>query len=178
MKQAFFNSRFLLLCTMILAAALSRLLTNQLHLWNFTPIAAIALFGAAHFADKRIAFLIPVVAMLITDAIIGFHPGIWDVYLALILITFIGFSLRNNVRVVPVVAVSLISSLLFFSITNFAVWMGSGLYPLTWQGLSACFAAGIPFFGNTIAGDLFYCGVLFGGYELIRKYYPSLSEVV
>ncbi|HUM47364.1 MAG TPA: hypothetical protein PLD84_10570, partial [Chitinophagales bacterium] len=118
MKSTFLNSRFLLLSVMILVAALSRLLTNQLHLWNFTPIAAIALFGAAHFTDKKFAFIIPIIAMLITDAILGFHPGMWDVYATLILITFLGFSLRNNVRVVPVVAVSLLSSLIFFTTTN------------------------------------------------------------
>ena len=178
MKSTFMNSRFLLLTVMIVLAALSRLLTNQLHLWNFTPIAAIAVFGAAHFTDKRMAFLIPVVAMLITDAIIGFHPGMWDVYLTLLLITFMGFSLRNNIKVVPIVAVSLLSSLLFFTITNFAVWMGSGYYPLDWSGLTTCFAAGIPFFGNTVAGDLFYCGVLFGGYELICKLRPDLAKAV
>lgn len=174
MKSTFLNSRFLLLSVMILVAALSRLLTNQLHLWNFTPIAAIALFGAAHFTDKKFAFIIPIIAMLITDAILGFHPGMWDVYATLILITFLGFSLRNNVRVVPVVAVSLLSSLIFFTTTNFAVWLGSTLYPKTWAGLTNCFAAGIPFFGNTIAGDLFYCGVLFGGYELIKRLYPQI----
>lgn len=176
MKSTFLNSKFLLLSVMILAAALSRLLTNQLHLWNFTPIAAIALFGAAHFSDKKFAFLIPIIAMLITDAIIGFHPGMWDVYGTLVLITFIGFSLRNNVRVVPVVAISLLSSLIFFTITNFSVWLGSTLYPRTWDGLTTCFAAGLPFFGNTIAGDLFYCGVLFGGFEWVKRMYPQMSR--
>ncbi|MGB3077301.1 MAG: DUF6580 family putative transport protein [Chitinophagales bacterium] len=178
MKSTILNSKFILLSVMILVAALSRLLTNQLHLWNFTPIAAIALFGAAHFTDKKFAFLIPMLAMLITDWIIGFHPGMWDVYATLVLITFIGFTLRNNVKVVPVIGVSLISSLLFFTITNFAVWAGSTLYPHTWEGLTTCIEAGIPFFGNTVAGDLFYCGVLFGGYELIRKYYPQMARTV
>ncbi len=177
MKSSSFNYRFLLLTIMILAAALTRLLTNQLHLWNFTPIAAMALFSGAHFSSKKYAFLIPLAAMLITDALLGFHPGMWDVYATLLIITFIGFSLRNNVRVVPVIAASLLSSLLFFTVTNFAVWLGSGFYPLTWQGLNSCFVAGIPFFGNTVAGDLFYCGVLFGGFELIKRFYPQVSRM-
>lgn len=169
--------RFLILSIMILLAALSRLLTNQLHLWNFTPIAAIALFSGAHFSNKKFAFLVPLIAMLITDAFLGFHPGMWDVYATLLLVTFIGFRLRDNVRVLPVVAAALLSSFLFFSVTNFAVWLGSGMYPLTWQGLNTCFVAAIPFFGNTVAGDLFYCGVLFGGFELIRRFYPQVTRL-
>ncbi len=170
------KSQIAILSLMILFASLSRLLTNQLHLWNFTPIAAMALFSGAYFSDKKYAFLIPLFAMLITDAIIGFHPGMWDVYGTLILITFIGFTLRNNVRVVPVIGASLLSSIMFFLITNFSVWAGSTLYPHNSAGLISCFAAGIPFFGNTIAGDLFYCSVLFGGYALISRRHTVLAE--
>ena len=159
---------------MILGAALSRLLTNELHLWNFTPIAAMALFGGAHFKDKKLAFIVPIIAMLITDAIIGFHPGMYDVYGTLILIVFIGFTLRNKVKPGPVIAASLLSSVIFFVITNFFVWLGSSYYSHDFTGLVACFAAGIPFFGNTIAGDLFYCGALFGGFELLRRNVPAL----
>lgn len=176
MKSRILNSHFFLLFVMILAASLSRMLTNQLHLWNFTPIAAMALFSGARFRDKRYAFLVPIVAMFITDVIIGFHPGMWDVYGTLILITFIGFALRNNVRIVPVIGASLLSSVIFFIITNVSVWVGSTLYPHTWDGFTTCIAAGIPFFGNTVAGDLFYCGVLFGGYELVKKMYPALAK--
>lgn len=176
MNSKILNKQFLILSVMVLAASLSRMLTNELHLWNFTPIAAMALFSGAQFRDKKYAFLVPIAAMIITDAIIGFHPGVWDVYATLIVITLIGFTLRNNIRVLPIIGASLLSSLLFFTVTNFFVWVGAGLYPHTWAGLTACFAAGIPFFGNTIAGDLFYCGALFGGYELIRKYNPSLAR--
>lgn len=176
MRYKILNSRFLLLFIMVLLASLSRLLTNQLHLWNFTPIAAMALFSGAQFRDKKYAFLVPVVAMIITDAIIGFHPGVWDVYGALLLITAIGFTLRNNIRVVPVIGASLLSSVIFFFITNFFVWLASGLYPLDWTGFTTCFAAGIPFFGNTVAGDLFYCGALFGGYELLRRKSPIFAK--
>lgn len=176
MKSTFINPRFVLLFVMILAAALSRLLTNQLHLWNFTPIAATALFSAAFFRDKRMAFVIPVIAMLITDLFLGLHNGMWVIYLTLLLITYIGFSLRKNVRVLPVIGISLLSSVIFFIITNFAVWVFGTMYPHTWLGLSACYAAGIPFFGNTVAGDLFYCTVLFGGFALIARWFPQLAR--
>ncbi|MBA3649508.1 MAG: hypothetical protein H0W62_13320 [Chitinophagales bacterium] len=177
MKDKVFSSQFIILCLIILCASLSRLLSNQLHLWNFTPIAAMALFSGASFREKKYAFLVPLIAMVVTDFIIGFHPGIWDVYGAFAIITVIGIYLRNRVSVPNIILASLVSSLLFFFITNFFVWLGAGLYTQDAQGLGKCFAEGIPFFGNTIAGDLFYCGVLFGGYELLKKTNPSIIKV-
>jgi hypothetical protein len=172
------KSPIVLISLMILFASLSRLLTNQLHLWNFTPIAAMALFSGSHFRDKKYAFLVPLIAMLITDAVIGFHSGMLVVYGVLILITFLGFTLRNNVRVLPVLGASVLSSVIFFVITNFSVWIGSTLYPHNLSGLIACFAAGIPFFGNTLAGDLFYCSVLFGGYAFISRRHSVMQIAI
>src|SRR5215831_8316925 len=140
MKEKISSPQFIILSLMILAAALSRLLTNQLHLWNFTPMAAMALFSGANFRDKKYAFLVPIIAMLITDLFFGFHPGMWDVYATFILITFIGFYLRNRVSVISVVMASLASSVIFFLITNFFVWVGAGLYTHDLNGLMKCFA--------------------------------------
>jgi hypothetical protein len=164
-----FSQQFLLVTIMILAAAFSRLLTNYFHIWNFTPITAMALFSGALIHDKRFAFLIPLAAMIITDAFLGFYEGILAVYAALMLITLFGFLLENRVKVIPVILASLGASFIFFLVTNFALIYPTFLYPHTWQGIIASYTAGIPFFKNAVIGDLIYSGILFGGYELVVK---------
>lgn len=176
------NLRLATLATIILAAALSRLLP---HPFNFTPIAAIALFGGAQFSRKYLAFLVPLAAMLLSDFLIGFHGTMWAVYLAFILTVAIGMGFLKKITAGRIFGSALLSSALFFLITNFAVWYGStGFYPPTLAGLGACYAAGLQFyqqtffgnlFLNTVMGDLFFSGLLFGSYELIKKKVPALS---
>lgn len=176
MKSKVFNASFLLLVTLIIVASLSRLLTNQFHIWNFSPVAAMALFSGAYFRNKSVAFVVPLIAMVITDAIIGFYPGIWVVYAAFLVITCVGFLLQNRIRIIPVIVASLSSSIIFFILTNFALFYPTTLYPHTLQGIIDSYVAAIPFFGNTVIGDLFYCCVLFGGYELIKRFYPAVAK--
>lgn len=152
---------------MVVAAAFMRLVP---HWPNFTPIAAIALFGGTYIKRKELAFLIPVSALLLSDLFLGFHSTMIPVYASFLLIVSLGFILRRTVTVKGIVTASLASSLLFFLITNFAVWY-SGLmfYPHTPAGLMASYVAGLPFFWNGLAGDLFYNGILFGAYYLITN---------
>jgi hypothetical protein len=70
---------------------------------------------------------------------------------------------------------SLLSSVLFFVVTNFAVWLGSGMYTADIKGFVECYVMAIPYFGNTLAGDLFYCTVLFGSYVLLKRTWPALG---
>ena len=176
------NIRVATLAAIILIAALSRLLP---HPFNFTPIGAIALFGGAQFSRKYLAFLVPLAAMLVSDLLIGFHGTMWAVYLAFILTVAIGMGFLRKITAGRVFGSALVSSVLFFLITNFAVWYGSsGFYPQTLAGLGACYAAGLQFyqqtffgnlFLNTVMGDLFFSGLLFGTYELIKRRVPALS---
>ena len=161
--------QFLIITIMILAAAFSRLLTNAFHVWNFTPIIAMALFSGAEIQDKRMAFLIPLIAMVITDAFLGFYQGILVVYASLMLITCLGFLLKNRIKVIPVILGSIGASCIFFLVTNFALLYPTMLYPHTWQGIIASYTAGIPFFKNAVVGDFIYTIILFGSYELIFK---------
>ncbi len=147
---------------LVLAAALSRLLP---HPPNFTPIAAIALSSAVYL-DKRYAFLVPLAAMLISDYFIGFHSGMPWVYGSFLLIGLIGLWLRSNKRPLPIVGASLTSSLLFYIITNFGVWYTGTMYPKTWAGLVECYVAAIPFFQNTLFGDLAYTAALVALFEI------------
>jgi hypothetical protein len=147
---------------LVLAAALSRVLP---HPPNFTPIAAIALSSAVYL-DKRYAFIVPLASMLVSDYFIGFHDGMAWVYGCFVATGFIGLWLRSHKRPLPIVGAALASSLLFFVVTNFAVWLNGTMYPKTWEGLVACYVAAIPFFQNTLAGDLAYTAALFGLFEL------------
>ncbi|MBA3986125.1 MAG: hypothetical protein H0X63_06040 [Flavobacteriales bacterium] len=165
------SPRFLFVGTLILMAAVSRLLP---HPDNFTPIAAMALFGGAHLS-RRYAMLLPILALLISDIFLGFHSSIWAVYLSMAIIAGIGMLIAKNQNIATVFGATLIGSILFFLITNFAVWFGTPYYPQNAAGLIACYEAGIPFFRNTMLGDLCYSGILFGSYYFAKQKFPQLA---
>ena len=167
-----FNTRFAVLLGMVLAAAASRLLP---HPPNLTPIAAIALFGGAYFADKRAAFLVPLAAMFLSDLVIGLHRQLPVVYACFAMTVCIGLWLRTRRRLRPIAGGALASSLLFFIVTNFGVWALGSLYPKTMEGLITCYLAAVPFFRNTLIGDAFYTAVLFGGFALAERWFSVLG---
>ena len=166
------NARSALVTGMIFGAAALRLLP---HPPNFDPIAALALFAGARIDNRRWAFIVPLAAMVVSDAVIGFHSQLPLVYGVFALIVWMGFALRRRSTPLPVVGASLLASTLFFIVTNFGVWAFDGLYPRSFEGLVACYVAAIPFFGNTAAGGLFYTAVLFGGLALAKKKIPCFA---
>lgn len=165
------HSRIVALFSAILAAAALRLVP---HPPNFAPIDAMALFSGAYFGRRSLAFAAPLAAMLISDAAIGFYPGLWVTYATLALIVLLGSLALSRISVLRVGGVAIASSMLFFVISNFGVWAGSGMYPHNLSGLAACYVAAIPFFQNTFAGDLFYAALLFGGFRLAELLVPRL----
>ncbi len=169
MKQTLTHTRFFVVIGLIIAAAVMRLLP---HWPNFTPIAALALFGGAYISRKWLAFLIPLAAMFISDLLLGFHSNMGIVYLAFMLTVLIGFALRKNPRAINVASGSLAASTLFYLLTNLAAWYANPMYPQHLGGLISSYVAGLPFYLNGIAGDLFYSTLLFVGYYLIRTYVP------
>ena len=160
------NPRLAAIAGILVMVALARILP---HPPNVTPVMALALFGGAAFADRRLALLLPLGAMLVSDLLIGLHLQMISVYGALMLGVGIGMLLRGRRRPLPVLGATLSASVLFFLITNFGVWLLDGLYPLTWQGLVASYTAAIPFFRNAMLGDLFFVAVLFGGLALAER---------
>lgn len=169
------RTRFIALAVMILAAAGLRLLP---HPPNFTPIAAMALFGGATFGDVRVAFLVPLAAMALSDAVLGFHALAPLVYGAFALIVLIGISIRRR-RTLPWITLGALGgSVIFFLVTNFnfAIWGPHVLYPKTWAGMLAAYAAAVPFFRNTLLGDLTYTALLFGGFALLERSVPAMRE--
>lgn len=163
-------TQIMTLVLMIFAAAFSRLIP---HPWNFTAIGAMALFGGAYLPSKKHSLFIPMAALLLSDLVLGFHSTMIFVYLAFALIVLLGWSLREQKGLIRVGTFSLVTSSVFFVISNFGVWVMQDMYSHTLQGLVQCYVAAIPFFDNQIYGDLFFSGLLFGSYEAIKKYAPE-----
>ena len=164
-------TRYLVPFGLILFAALSRVLPHPV---NVAPIAALALFGAVYL-EKKHAFLIPLIALLLSDYVIGFYSGMIWVYTSFAAISCIGLWLRNHRGTVQTIGASLTSSVLFFVVTNFGVWVSSTLYSQSFSGLVQCYVAAIPFFRNTLIGDGVYVTTLFGIFETIRHFVPSVK---
>lgn len=178
MNSKLFTPRFIFITSAILLAALSRVFP---HFNNFTPIAAMALFGGVYFSDKRLAFILPLLAMILSDIILefttgwGFHNTIVYVYVAFIITSAIGLYVRRNTTVQTVLAASVLSSVLFFIITNFGVWAASGMAGGA-TGLGTTYVLGIPFFAPTLLGDVFYNAILFGAFYLAQRRIPALIK--
>ena len=165
--------RLLALIVAIFAAAAMRLLP---HPPNFSPIAAMALFSGAYLPKRSIAFLAPIAALLLSDLFLGFYPEVIFVYLSVAATVLIGWALSRRKTAVRIGAAALASSLLFYLVTNFGVWLVMDYYPKTAAGLVACYVAAIPFFQNTLAGDLFFTALLFGGFAIAERLVPALRQ--
>ena len=166
------NSRILALLSAILFAAALRLVP---HPPNFTPIGAMALFSGAYLGRRALAFVAPLAAMLLSDAFLGFYSGMWVNYLAVALVALLGAIALQKRTPVRIGLAAVGGSVLFFLVSNFGTWALSGMYPHTAAGLAACYVAAIPFFQNTLAGDLFYATLLFGGFRIAELLIPQLE---
>lgn len=173
MNLKFITPKVMIVCGIIIFAAIMRLVP---HYPNFTPVAALALFGGAHLGKRWLAFFIPLAALFLSDLFLGFHNYMIPVYASFVLVVILGMLVGKNIRISTVAGGAIAGSLLFFLITNFAVWLASPFYPQTFAGLMQCYTMALPFFHSTILGDLFYSGVFFGGFYLVQQYYPSLKE--
>ncbi|MCH8557171.1 MAG: hypothetical protein LAT84_05095 [Balneolia bacterium] len=167
-----FNTKFFTLSLIIVLAVLSRFLPFPP---NVAPVAAIALFGGAYFSDKRVALLLPLGVMLLSDLLIGLHSTLLFVYAAFALIVGIGYMLGKNISPLRIAGASVAGSVIFYLLTNFGVWLVSPYYPFTLEGLLASYTMAIPFFHYTLIGDLLYTTVIFGSFELARRMVPSLQ---
>lgn len=172
-----FTPKFIFILAIIIVAAILRLVIN---IPNVTPIAALALIGGTYINRRYLAFALPLIILLATDLIIGFYETqvMLAVYLSFALVVGIGIILRNRVNVRNVVFASLGSSILFFIITNFAVWIGGMVaYPLNFTGLTTCYVAAIPFFKFELAGTLAFNALFFGVFYLAQLRFPVLAKV-
>lgn len=151
--------------SLIFLAAVLRLLP---HPANFAPVTSVAIFGGATL-PRRLSWWVPVTAVMLSDLIIGFYPimpVIWACYLCITVGS--GYVLRQP-RTSDIAITILASSGFFFVVTNFAVWLWGGLYEHTWSGLVQCYTMALPFFRNSLLGDVFYTFALFGLFALSRQ---------
>lgn len=170
------KSRFLLLTGIILIAALSRLIP---HPPNFSPVAALALFGGAQFSSKWTAFVVPLAAMVLSDLFLGFSAMMTPViYGSFALIVFLGFCVKPKQTISRISLAAMAGAILFFVTTNFSVWLFGSFYPKTVAGLTECFIAAIPFFWNTLTSDLFYAAILFGALRAAEWRWPVLRPTL
>lgn len=149
---------------MIIGGALMRLLPHEP---NFTPIAAIALFGGVYL-NKKYALVLPIAAMILADLFLGFNQSTPYVYVGFLLSGLIGLWLRTHKKFTNILGGTLLSSVLFFLITNFGFWLSFSLYPKTFAGQIEAYIMALPFFRNSLLGDLFYTGLMFGSYEFVK----------
>jgi hypothetical protein len=141
------------------------------HWPNFTPVAASALFAGFFFRNRLLAAAVPVVAMLISDRLIGGYETrvMIAVYASLLAPVLFGALLQRRFSAIALVGSSLTASVLFFLTTNFAVWNSGHWYAHTAHGLMLCYTAGLPFFRYTLGGDLFFSAALFGAFALLKR---------
>lgn len=180
------SNNYIAIVLMAIVAIASRLLP---HPPNMTAVMAVALFAGARITNTKLAMALPLLIMILSDIFLGFHSSQLVVYGCILAVSVLGLSLRNSTSFTKPLAMSFIGSLFFFLVTNFAVWLGGTMYPMTLEGLFLCYAAALPFyttdsfqfvnssqlvfgsfFANGVIGDLFFTGVLFGLYELSKKF--------
>ena len=144
------------------------------HVENFTPVAAIALFAGFLFRRRLVAAAIPLAIMFVSDAFLGPTTlGLkMTVYVAILFPLAFAPLLRKRLSPVRIGGSALIAALLFYVVTNFAVWLGTAFYPQTLGGLLACYGAGLPFLAKKLLGDLLWSGAIFGTYAVIRQLQP------
>ncbi len=170
------NEKNIILTIIVVLAVLSRLID---HPSNFTPVFALALFSAVCFANEKLALFIPFSVMFISDLFIGLSSLNIVVYFTFGISYIIGyFFLKKNPGIVRIIMASVAVSTIFFIVSNFYVWALDpfSLYEKTYTGFIQCYTMALPFFRNSLLGDLFYSGVLFGAYALAEKFYFSKKE--
>lgn len=155
---------------LVLLLALSRLIP---HPPNFTPLGAMAILAGTAVKDLRWALIIPLTAMLLSDAMIGFHSSLLFVYGAVALMVVLSRIMLHSYSVTKLALTALIVSVVFYLVTNFGAWLSHGMYPLTLNGLWQSYLAGIPFFRNTLLSNFLFTAISF----YILTFLPAHKKV-
>ena len=168
--------RFLILTLFVVLAAATRALPLFIpHIWNFTAVGALAVFGGAQFSDKRLALIMPLAAMALSDIFIGngFNTVVYAGFVAMVAC---GFMIRNKRTLANGVLASIVGAVVFFLITNFAYLYPTTQYPHNMQGVITSYTMALPFLNNMLVGNLVYGGVLFIAFGFLEKRYPVLAR--
>ena len=151
MKSA--NSKALIVLLFVSVALLSRYLP---HPPNMTAVGALALFTGSLWGQRLLAPLIPLAVLFISDLFLGFHSTMVWVYAGFILVALMGSVLQPQKSWGRTFSAAGLTSLIFFTVSNFGVWATGGLYPLTAQGLAQCYLMALPFLESQVLGDLVF----------------------
>lgn len=164
------NIKWLFVC--ITLALFSRFLP---HTPNFTPVIGVAMF-AGSYLSQRWSYLVPLSVMLLSDFILGWHNTLPFVYIAILGAVVLGEGLKGKNELYSSIrgwmsafSAATGSSILFFVVTNFGVWLVSGLYTQNLAGLVNCFVSAIPFFPATFVSTVAYFFALVGARALLKR---------
>jgi hypothetical protein len=152
----------MLVYVLLAAGFLARVMV---HVPNFSPVIAIALFSGV-YVDRKYALVLPLAIMAATDLVLGFHSTMPFTWGSMILTAGLGMLLRDRRSSASIFGGSLAGAVLFYLVTNFGMWFTTAMYPKTWGGLMDCYAMGVPFFRTSVVGTLVYATVFFGLYEI------------
>lgn len=177
------RTNILLAAGLILLAVAARIVNYELHIYNLAPVAALGLFSGSVVNNKRMAYLLPLLAMFISDAYIQFFTpmkGFYDisqffVYGAMALITFLGTTMKSH-KPLRIAGYSIAGSAIFFILSNFGTFL-TGYWGLNMDGFVTTYLMALPFytkegtnfFFNTFIGDLVFSGLLFGAYAVLKQ---------
>ncbi|ATL48641.1 hypothetical protein COR50_16540 [Chitinophaga caeni] len=185
-------SKILLVTGLIFLVSLGRIITNHLEIWNFTAIGACALFGGVVFEDKKYAYIVPILALFLSDLFLQLFTNVqgfygWQMlftYGAFIFTTWLATRLKQP-GALKIFGAAIGAGLIFFLVTNFGTWLTTNMYAKSMDGLIQCYVSGIPFykndifgsfFLNSLMGDVFYSGLLFVAYALIQPVFVRKEQ--
>ncbi|MBS1760433.1 MAG: hypothetical protein JST23_09945 [Bacteroidetes bacterium] len=176
------NTR-LVLFTLILVAiqtVCKYLFADKIEWSGFSPFIAIALFSGFIVKEKNMSFLLPLLALVISDVIIqmlyvnglftfaGFYSGMWKNYVLLLAIVSIGWMLKGR-SYGSVLVGAVAAPVLYFLISNFLVWAEGTMYPKTFSGLMTCYEYALPFFRNSLIATLIFVPMIIAAYNTLTK---------
>lgn len=168
MTKTIMNKKNILLIAIISSIALAARFIP--HVPNFSPLASVMLFTGVYGQSKKYIIL-PLIALLISDLFLGFYKLeiMLAVYGSLTLAGLIGFWLKKHKNILNTSSSTLASALLFFLISNFAVWYFGSWYSHDLTGLALCYNLAVPFFKSTLISNILYSTLLFGTYEIVTQ---------
>ncbi len=181
--------RFAVISGMILIAAISRFLPIAFpSMQNFSPVGAMALFGGAYFAKKQWAFIVPMMALWLSNLVLNnvFYTKYYPtfsfgfeiaVFVSFALVVSIGIVVLKKVNITNLLIANVLGTVGFFLISNFFVWAGGTMYPQTMEGLGMCFTMGLPFLKNTLLSNLLFSAAMFGIFEYFKTQMKELKEL-
>lgn len=180
-----------LIFSIVVLGIISRFLP---HPPNVTAVAAVSLFAGAVLNSRVLALLLPIVLMYISDFAINntisraYYPDheglvLWTnlmtwVYSGYAVIVLIGSLLLKKRSMLKVVGVTFLASTAFWILSNFGSFLLDPMYPKTVTGLVACYEFALPFFRNSLIGNLVLCTSIFGIYDYINvRYFQAQGAV-